>query len=105
MLQCLTKETFGNLTVAVLRYQNIDDVPILIHRPPQIVALASDQNECFIDVPDISITIYQRVELSIYEIGHWVTTQILKKCFGALTFFNSHGLFVSGIQASLKRQI
>ena len=54
MLQCLTKEAFGRLTVSALGYQNIDDIPVLIHSPPQVVALASDRNENFIDVPDVS---------------------------------------------------
>jgi hypothetical protein len=54
MLQRLTKEAFGSLMVSVLRYQNIDNISIPIHCSPQVVALASDRNECFIDVPDIS---------------------------------------------------
>jgi hypothetical protein len=33
--------------------QYINDVPILIYRPPQVVALASDSNKYFINVPDI----------------------------------------------------
>jgi len=35
--------------------QNIDYVPILIHCPPQVVALAPDRNEQFIDVPGFSV--------------------------------------------------
>jgi hypothetical protein len=34
--------------------RNIDDVPILIHCPPQIVTLASDGDKYFIDVPDVA---------------------------------------------------
>ena len=54
MLQCLTKEGFGSMAVSMLRYQNIDNISILIHCSPQVVARASDGNECLIDVPDIS---------------------------------------------------
>ena len=54
MLQCLTKEAFGSMAVSMLRYQNIDNISILIHCSPQVVARASDGNECLIDVPDIS---------------------------------------------------
>jgi hypothetical protein len=53
MFQCLTKEAFSGSTVPAFRYQNINDVPILIHRPPQVVALAPDRDEHFIDVPDV----------------------------------------------------
>jgi hypothetical protein len=54
MLQCLTKEAFGGLSVSTFRYQNIDDVPILVHRPPQVVAFALDSDKHFINVPDIA---------------------------------------------------
>jgi hypothetical protein len=53
MFQYFTKEAFSGSTVSALRCQNIDDVPILIHRPPQVVALAPDRNKSFIDVLDI----------------------------------------------------
>jgi hypothetical protein len=53
MLHCLTREAFDGLTVSTLGNQNINDVPILIHRPPQVVALAPDRNKSFIDVLDI----------------------------------------------------
>ena len=54
MLQCLTKEAFGSMTISVLRYQNIDNISILIHCSPQIVTLASDGDKYFIDVPDVA---------------------------------------------------
>jgi hypothetical protein len=53
MFQCLTKEAFRGWTVSAFCYQNINEVPILIHRPPQVVALAMDCDEHFIDVPDV----------------------------------------------------
>jgi hypothetical protein len=53
MFQCLAKEAFGGLTVSTLRYKDINNIPILIHRTPQVVALTSDLNEHFINVPDI----------------------------------------------------
>ena len=39
MLQCLTKEALSGPTVSAFRHWNIDDVPILIHCPPQVMAL------------------------------------------------------------------
>jgi hypothetical protein len=53
MLQCLEKKAFGGLTVSALGDQNIDNVSILIHRPPQVVALASGCNKNFIALPDV----------------------------------------------------
>ena len=53
MLQCLTKEALSRSTVSALRYQNIKDIPILIHGPPKAVALAPHRDESFIDVPDV----------------------------------------------------
>jgi hypothetical protein len=43
----------GGSTVSSFRHENIHDVPILIHGPPQVVALAPDGDEHFIDVPDV----------------------------------------------------
>lgn len=54
MFQCSEKESFSGSTVSALRYENIDDISILIHRPPQVVALTPDRNEHFIDVPNVS---------------------------------------------------
>ena len=47
------KEAFGGLIVSTLRDQNINDVPILILCSPQVVALASNRIENFIDVQDV----------------------------------------------------
>src|SRR5512143_3120468 len=66
MFQCLTKEAFSGSTVSAFRYQNINDVPILIHRPLQVVALAPDSDEHFIDVPDVP----QTAPVSGAEIGY-----------------------------------
>jgi hypothetical protein len=52
MFQGLTKEALSGSTVSPLRYENIDDIPILIHRPPQVVAFASHGNKHCIDMPD-----------------------------------------------------
>ena len=53
MFQCFMEEAFSGSPVSALRYQNINDVPILIDRPPQVVAFAPDRNEHFIDVSDV----------------------------------------------------
>ena len=55
MFQYFTKEAFSGSTVSSLRYQNIDDVPMLIDCPPQVVALAPDRYEQLIDVPDVPV--------------------------------------------------
>ena len=54
MFQGPTKEAFSGSTVSALGDQNIDHVPILIDGSPQVVALASDLYEQFIDVPDVA---------------------------------------------------
>jgi hypothetical protein len=53
ILQCLTKKAFSRLTISVLSDQNIDDIPVLIQRPPELVAFASDSNKHFINAPDV----------------------------------------------------
>ena len=55
MFQCSEKESFSRSTVSALGDQNINDVPILIHCPPQVVALAPDRYEQLIDVPDVPV--------------------------------------------------
>ena len=54
MFQDSTKEAFSGSTISTLGNQNIDHVPILIDCSPQVVALASDLYEQFIDVPDVA---------------------------------------------------
>ncbi len=54
VLECLSKEALSGPTVSALRDQNIDDIAVLVDRPPQVVAFAPDRNEQFIDVPDVS---------------------------------------------------
>lgn len=54
MFQRPTKESFSGSTVSALGDQNIDNVPILINRPPQVVELAPDRDEQLIYVPDIT---------------------------------------------------
>jgi len=39
--------------VSALLYRKIDDVSILIDRRPNVVVLAPDGNERFIDLPDV----------------------------------------------------
>ncbi len=54
MFQGPTKEAFSGSTISALGDHNIDYVPILIDCSPQVVTLASDFNEQFIDVPDVA---------------------------------------------------
>ena len=71
MLQCLTKEALSRSTVSALHDQNIDDIPILIHCPPQVVALAPDRNEYFINVPDVpepSLLVTQRSSIGWFKL-------------------------------------
>ena len=53
MFQRLTKKAFSGSTISTFGDQNVNHVSILIDCSPQVVALASDLNEQFIDVPDV----------------------------------------------------
>ena len=53
MPQDLSKETFRGPAISAARHQNIDYVPVLIHRSPQITTLPSDREEELVNVPDV----------------------------------------------------
>jgi hypothetical protein len=52
VLECLSKEALSGPAVSAPRDQKIDDIAVLVDRPPQVVAFAPDRNEQFIDVTD-----------------------------------------------------
>ena len=54
MLQSPAKETLGSSTISFLGNQNIDNVSVLIDSSPQVIALASDFDEEFVNMPDIA---------------------------------------------------
>ena len=57
LLQKLAKEPFGYTGVAVSLNQDIDQVPVLIDGPPQIVSISSDPHEDLIQVPNVTQSI------------------------------------------------
>ena len=57
MFQGPKKEALSGSTISMFGDQNIDHVPILINGSPEVVTLASDPNEQFIDVPDVPVTL------------------------------------------------
>ena len=54
MLQRLTKEPLSSSVISLLGHQNIDHVPVLIDRSPQITTLTSDRQEQFVNIPDVA---------------------------------------------------
>jgi hypothetical protein len=53
-LQELAKKSFGSVAIATPLNQNVDYIPVLIDRPPQVVALIADSDEHLIQVPGIA---------------------------------------------------
>ena len=49
-----SKETFRGALITVRLYQDVDHVPVLIHGTPEILLLAVDSNEDFVQVPNIA---------------------------------------------------
>jgi hypothetical protein len=64
MFQCLAKETFSGSTIPPTCDQDVNYISALICCSPQIVTLASDRDEEFINVPDIAQTALFLAELS-----------------------------------------
>ena len=56
VLQDLAKEAFGGFLVSVACDQDIEDVTILVHRSPKIMAFATDGDEQLVHVPDVTKT-------------------------------------------------
>ena len=48
------KEAFGGSPVFVACDQNIQDIAVLVHRSPKIMAFAADCDEHFVHVPDVA---------------------------------------------------
>ena len=48
------KEPFGGTLIVARLQQNIDDITVLIHGTPQILLLAIDSDEQFVQIPGIT---------------------------------------------------
>ena len=55
-LQELAKEPFGRVGTSMFLNEDVDHIPILVHGPPEIVPLALNVHEDFIQVPHVSQT-------------------------------------------------
>ena len=55
-LEELAKEPFGRVGISMFLNEDVDHIPILVHGPPEIVPLALDVHEDFIQVPHVSQT-------------------------------------------------
>jgi hypothetical protein len=53
-LQQLAKEARGRFRVAAALYQNVEHIPVLINRSPEVVQLASNADEYLIQKPFVS---------------------------------------------------
>jgi hypothetical protein len=53
-LEELAEELLRRVFVTPALYQNIQDVPLLIHRPPQIVAILVHRNEDLLEMPFVA---------------------------------------------------
>ena len=54
LLQDLAKEAFGGSLVSVTCDQDVDNIAVLVHGSPKIVAFATDRDEQLVDVPDVT---------------------------------------------------
>ncbi len=54
VFQNLAKEAFGSFPVSVECDQDIENVAILVHRSPKIMALAADRDEQLVHMPDVA---------------------------------------------------
>ncbi len=70
-LQELAKEATRCALVAPLLHQNIDDFAILIDRAPQILQLATNLDQHFVQMPMIAKLAASTLELSSRSQGDW----------------------------------
>ena len=54
MFQHLTKEAFGGSTISTSRDENVNYISTLINCPPQVMSLAADRDEEFVNVPGVA---------------------------------------------------
>ncbi len=54
VLQHLAKEAFGGSAVSVACDQDIEDIAVLVHRSPKIMAFTAEGAEHFVHVPDVA---------------------------------------------------
>ena len=57
-LQQLAKEPSGRLRISPRLHQNIQHIPFLIYRPPQVVLIPADSDEHLVKMPGIPATPY-----------------------------------------------
>jgi hypothetical protein len=50
-LSSLRKKSFRGLLIPLALHQDFEDVPLLIHRPPEVIPLAANGQEHLIEVP------------------------------------------------------
>jgi len=62
-LQELPKEPFSSVGIAVTLNQDVDHVPILVDGPPEVVTLAPDLPEDFVQVPDVALSVLATSEV------------------------------------------
>ena len=62
--QHLAKEPFSSPLVSSLRHQDVENIPVLIHRLPEIQLLPLDLHEQLIHMPDVALSPLLLSELS-----------------------------------------
>jgi len=53
-LQQSAKESLRSTPIPTGLNENVDHVPVLIHRPPEILALTVDRDEYLVQIPGVS---------------------------------------------------
>ena len=64
VFQGLAKEAFGSFPVSVACDQDVEDVAIMVHRSPKIMALTADRDGQLVHVPDVAETSSADIGLS-----------------------------------------
>ena len=63
-LQELAEEPFGRTGVAISLNQDLDDITVLVHGPPQVVPFAPDPHEDFVYLPHVTQPTLATLQLS-----------------------------------------
>jgi len=58
----VTKKLFSCMLIAVALHQNINDIAVLIHSAPEVVALSLNRNKDFVAMPGVA-----EMSLSLFE--------------------------------------
>jgi hypothetical protein len=67
-----TKKPFSRTLIAAVLHQNINDIAVLIHSAPEVVALSLNRNKDFVDMPGVAET-----SLSLFEFSGIVRAKLL----------------------------